>query len=155
MPKNTNKRKICSTVHFDNQLFKIDIGTVDKKNPETMYSVIGTYLTPLEEMDMKGSIRTMVGFGRKLMGNILHNSFDFEDDFMFIHEIAAERMAVGKKSYIEFQVFMKPKDHLLSEKGFRFKNIAENFMNTCLSQYVSLMEHHLNESGFALSKRNK
>ena len=155
MSKNTSKRKICSTVHFDNQLFKIDVGTVDKKNPETMYSVIGTYLTPLEDMDMKGSVRTMVSVGRRLMGNLLHGCEDFDDDFMFIHEIATERMAVGKKSYIEFQVFMKPKDSLLTVKGVKFKNIAENFMDKCLSQYVSLMEHHLNENGFALSKRNK
>ena len=39
-------KKIGSEVKYSNDTFSIKIGTIDKKNPRTIYGVLGTYICP-------------------------------------------------------------------------------------------------------------
>ena len=41
-------KKINSEINFSDSDFKVKIGTTNKKNPETLYIQIGTYIKPSE-----------------------------------------------------------------------------------------------------------
>ena len=44
-------KKINSEIKFHDNKFKIKIGTIDKKNPDTIYIELGTYITPIDIKD--------------------------------------------------------------------------------------------------------
>lgn len=146
-------KKINSEIKIDNSLFKIKIGTTDKKNPNVIYAEIGSYISPIEDMDIyTPSIEEIEKNAKKYLTDLLNKNESYENDFIFISDIADERITKGKRSYIEMQIFVKPK---LGLKCKKFSEISDKFKMECVEKILPVIENAIKTNGFDCYKTRK
>ena len=113
---------INSEQKYQNSNFKIKVGTVNKKNPDVVYIQLGTYITPT---GVKDSFSEYILFfdkeTKRYLSRLIDEKKNCQKDFILVTDIADERIAKNKKSYLALQIFVKPKE----EKKETFKNIAK------------------------------
>lgn len=147
-------KKIKSESKFKDGDFKIKIGTMDKKNPEVIYIELGSYISPIEEKKTyKPNISNIERETKSVVSTILHESGLCKSDFIFVSEIADERIAKDKKSYLEMQVFVKPLDSV--KTSGKFSDITEMFNDECVSKIVPCVKQYISENGFEYYKSRK
>jgi hypothetical protein len=145
-------KKIHSEVKFSDSDFKIKICTIDKKNPEIIYTQIGTYLKPIEKKQMYSD--EIINFdkkSKKYLQNKLVKSTKYNKDFIFVVDIADERINVDKKSFLEIQIHFKRKD----KKDETFKELSKELYTDYISDFVLYAKKSLNEIGFEYFKNKK
>ena len=99
------KRKINSEIKYDNNTFKVKIGTTDKKSPNVIYLEIGTYITPNEyKMSYSDDIFNFEKNIKKELKNC-----NIGGDYIMVIDVADERITTNKKSYMELQLTVKSK----------------------------------------------
>jgi len=146
-------KKINSEAKIDNELFKIKIGTTDKKNPDIVYFEIGSYISPTVEMDnYKKSIENVNKTTKSFLNQLFYSNELCENDFIFISDIADERISKGKKSYMEMQIYIKPKTSLKCKK---FAEITEKMNIECISKILPVIKSNLKDNGFECYKTRK
>ena len=98
---------------------------MDKKNPEVIYIELGSYISPIQELkSYKSNVSNIERETKSLIGNVLQNSGLCKSDFIFVTDIADERIAMNKKSYFELQLFVKPLDAVRNSTGSPSKVMA-------------------------------
>ena len=100
-------KKINSEVKFCDNNFKIKIGTTDKKNHNSIYIELGTYIMPNE---VKNTYNSEIEDFEKIIKRFVKDNITQNNDFIIIIDIANDRISVNKKSYLEIQIFLKLKD---------------------------------------------
>lgn len=135
-----------SEIEIPNPKLKIKWGTIDKKNPSSIYLEIGTYITPKEkDEDYVQKIKEINKAGKALTNDILNRTTLLNSPFIFITDVADTRVAYNKKSYMTFQIhFARKKDE---EAPKNFKGIVgeiDTQWKTAYEQYQNLIE----ENGF-------
>lgn len=147
-------KKIKSESKFPDESFKIKIGTMDKKNPEVIYIELGSYISPKEEKkSYKSNVSNIERETKLLICDVLQNSGLCKSDFIFVSDIANERIAMNKKSYFEFQLFVKPTD-VVKNSG-KFSELTEMFNNECVSKIIPQVKQYITENGFEYYKSRK
>lgn len=145
-------KKIHSEVKFLDSDFKIKICTIDKKNPEIIYTQIETYLKPIEKKQIYSD--EIIDFdkkSKKYLQNKLIKSEKYNKDFIFVVDIADERISVDKKSFLEIQIHLKRKD----KKNETFKDLSKELYIDYISDFISYIKNNLNEIGFEYFKNKK
>lgn len=139
-------KKINSEIKVNNSNFKIKVGTTDKKNPSIIYIEIGSYITPLKESDSYSKeIEEMRKSIKKHLLTVLPDK-----NFIFTTDVASDRMAKGKKSYLEMQLHMRT---FYNNEVKYFENMVGVIRDTYLTyNIIPYIENRLKEQGFEYSK---
>ena len=129
------KKRINSIVNITNDICKLKVGTMDKKNPTVLYLIGGIYIKPKKEKDdYHEDIATIKNDLSKSIKTEFYNNPFYKKDYMFFSDIAEDRISFNKKSFFTFQIYVKPKEEML-EKTKTFKEITDimpkmNFVTT-------------------------
>lgn len=129
------RKTINSVTKFKNENFKVKVGTTNKKKPDVVYIEVETYIKPLE--DKLSFHEYMLDFDKKtkkFINKLIDVKKTCDKNFILITDIASERITKNKKSYLDLQVLLKPK-----EKNTPFKVIAQDIFDnyaTCIIQHV-------------------
>ena len=147
-------KKIKSESKFQDDSFKIKIGTMDKKNPEVIYIELGSYISPKEEKESyKPCISRIEKETKNLIGDIINQSKLCKKDFIFVSNIADCRIAVNKKSYFEIQLFVKPLDEV--KNSVKFFDLTEKFNKEYVSKMLPSIKKSIKDNGFDYYKSRK
>lgn len=148
-------KKIKSEIKInDDKLFKVKIGTTNKKHPDIIYVEIGTYISPNEEKkSYKNDICSLDTEMRKYLENKLRLNDYLQDSYILVNDCPYERMETGKKSYFEMQLFVKPQKKLF-EIG-RFSDIALKINELLVSDVKEEIEKCFQIRGFDIHKTRK
>ena len=129
--------------------FRVKIGTVDRKNPETIYVECGTYIKPKEHknsyIDDVHEIKKII---RDNIKNMLHDSELFTTDYICTIDIPIERITPNRKTYISFDYTLKQKNNI------QFYDLVKEHKSFVDKIVIDLTET-LIECGFILSKGKK
>lgn len=146
-------KKINSEYKVNNTSpFTVTMGTANKKNPEVIYSVLSTYITPnTDEIDE--SIFDIVSKNtKKSLKNSIMKYGLCENNIIVVSDVAANRMLKGKQSYFDMQIYFKPQKNIQTLKNKKFKDISDSIYNTYVKNIVSDIESTLKTNGFTMSK---
>lgn len=139
-------KKINSEVKISNDIFKIKVGTTDKKNPEIVYFEIGCYISPRNFLESYSqSIEKIEKSIKNDLSSILCTSELCEKDFIFVSDVADIRILKNKKSYMEIQLFVKPKKSIKCKK---FSEITEKLNNEFLVKIIPMIKWNISSNGF-------
>ena len=142
------KRQIGCELKVEHDLLNITIGTIDKKNPNTIYFEINGYLIPEEKetsyceilSNVEKEIRTM------LKDKLKESNGLFSNNFICVFDIADKRVKHNKKSYFSLSFFITiPKN----SKNFKDLSVemTDIFTNT-FAQLISIFGSY----GFIVKK---
>jgi len=144
-------KTIMSEKKVDSNFFKIKLGTLDKKNPTTMYVDAGTYITPtVEKDDYKNDIVSIEKEMKLKLKDMLKNSPTIKDDFILVTDVAIGRISKERGTHFTVQVYFKPSDNEFQQKK-TFKQLCKEYMNEYaekLPSYRQIIEDH----GFSCNK---
>lgn len=114
-------KKITSEITVDGPLSKMKWGTIDKKNPSSIYLELGTYISPKEELESySNSISKIDKGGKKMIKDIINGIGGFNPSFIFVTDVADTRILFNKRSYLSFQIhFSRKKDEVMKNKPFK------------------------------------
>ena len=109
-------KKINSTVKLDVKKFKISVGTTDRINANTFYLDIKTIINPIEKKNSYNDDVSMLKKGVHSVAlsainkiNSLKNNLFIENNYIVDMDVAKDRMAPKKKSYLTCQLYFKQK----------------------------------------------
>ena len=144
-------KKINSEIKFNDNNFKVKIGTTDKKTPNTFYLELGTYITPLEKKT--SYTEDIINFEKDTKTYIKKqlSASNISKDFIMVVDVADERMSIDKKSYMEIQVFIKSGN----THNLVFKELSNTFHKDYVINLIEHVKNDLNELGFNYSKSKK
>lgn len=147
------KKKINSEYKVNNtNSFIVTMGTSNKKNPEVIYSVISTYITPNTD-DINEAIFDTVS--KNIKKNLKSSIREFgvcENDIIVVSDVAVNRMIKGKQTYFDMQIYFKPQKNTLEANNKKFKIISDNIYNTYVRDIVNDIEITFKTNGFDMSK---
>ena len=144
------KKKITSVIKIENDDATLKVGTIDKKNPTVVYFEGGFYVKPTVKKDSYLSdIDDIKEELNKIVKNHVNSTDNIKKEYMFFTDIAEERVMYNKKSFLTFQLYVKPNDKLLAEKQ-TFKNVASNLTEE--EKLIQEFKEILEKNGFATSK---
>lgn len=147
-------KKINSEIKFNDGIFKVKIGTTNKKHPDIIYVEIGTYISPNEDKkSYKNDIFSLDSELRKYIENKLCANEYLKDSFILVTDCPFERMEIGKKSYFEMQLFIKP-DKKLFEEG-RFSDMASKIKDFLIDDITGKIQNCFDIKGFNSHKTRK
>lgn len=146
-------KKINSEYKVNNTSpFTVTMGTANKKNPEVIYSVLSTYITPNTD-EINESIFDIVSKNtKKSLKNSIMKFGLCENNIIVVSDVAANRMLKGKQSYFDMQIYFKPQKNVPTLKNKKFKDISDSIYNTYVKNIVSDIESTLKTNGFTMSK---
>lgn len=148
-------KKINSEYKVDNgdSSFIVTMGTSNKKNPEVIYSVLSTYITPeSEEINEDFFEEVSKHIKRNLKSTITKYGL-CEKDVIVVSDVATSRMLYGKQSYFDMQIYFKPQKDILLSKNKKFKDISNDIYTTFVKDIASDIETSLHINGFSTSKK--
>ena len=147
-------KKISSEISINSNILKAKWGTIDKKNPSSIYLEMGTYITPKEKQeDYSDKIKEINKEGKQLVKTALLNTDGVKSDFIFVTDVADTRITYGKKSYISFQIHIgRTRSEL--EKKIPFKEVVSQIGNKWTPVYDGIIDA-LESNGFSCSKTKK
>lgn len=149
MGKHTN----CE-VRIDSEFpLNIKICTSNKLNPDTLYMDITAYIVPLyDKDDFDGDILACEKDFRKYVGEKLRDVGMLRQEYILVMEAASGRMEVGKNTYINIQVYLRPSAD--SYPGFRddFRTSADKLYVETLSGVTGHISDFLGNRGYLVSK---
>ena len=150
-------KKINSEFKISNDSsFSIPMGTSNKKNPEVIYAVISTYVTPLtteinEDLFLELEKNIKAQLKKQIASSNLCNK-----DIIVVTDIAANRMIYNKQTYLDIQIYFKPTKETLETRKKSFKNISNEIYKTYIKDLVKNAEYILSTNDFSLSQtKNK
>lgn len=142
-------KKISSEISLSSPELKIKWGTIDKKNPTSIYLEIGTYISPTENYDdYTTNIKNIDKSSRDIIKRKVNGDNKFRKDFIFVTDVADSRISYNKRSFISFQI------HLLKGKTYSpvtFKTMVSEVGNEWSDVYSDI-EKTIEENGFSCFK---
>lgn len=147
-------KKINSEYKVKNEdsSFIVTMGTSNKKNPEVIYSVLSTYITPSSEEINEEFLEKVPKNIKKNLKSTISKYGLCEKDVIVVSDVATSRMLYGKQSYFDMQIYFKPQKDILLSKNRKFKDISEDIYKTFVKDIANNIEISLNTNGFLTSK---
>ena len=142
-------KNICSEVKVENPYFKLKVGTIDKKHPNTFYIEGSTFITPVEqdEMTYKEKFkRVYKEIWRGIDEMRVKKRNAIKKTYIINIDVADERIKPEKKTYFTFQYFLQQDGEIVP-----FQEIINN-IDDYTKTVLDRLEYSLKDNGFALSK---
>lgn len=141
---------------FNDENFTITMGTSNKKNPEVIYSIFSTYITPQTDEINEELFVDIEKVAKKNLRQLLSKERICEKDIIVITDIAVSRMVCGKQTYLDIQLYFKPTTDILVAENRNFKNIASIIYHTYMETISKNIGNILVANNFSLSSvKNK
>lgn len=124
-----------SQILIENPQFKLKVGTVNKKNPQSIYIEGDTYISPLVDkkiydddiVKMEKSFKDMARGFSETLGI-------FDKHIISIFDIAQTRIGFGKKSKLGFQIYYK---QIGKEPFDKISNLIGDNLSTMINQFAN------------------
>lgn len=147
-------KKIGSILKLNNNDINLKIGTIDKKHPEVIYFEGSFYIKPIINKETyKNDINTIKNTINDILKEWLKKSKDFKENYMLLLEVADEWIRHDKKSYLSFQIFLKPSESLLMEEK-NFNNLSQYILKNNICD-TSFIKDIFMDCGYYTSKTKK
>lgn len=147
-------KKIGSVIKVNNDDIKLKVGTIDKKCPDVIYLEGGFYIKPIQaKEDYKSDIKKIKQTFDDLVKNLITKDENFKNEYMIFVDVADEWIKTDKKSFLSFQLFVKPSVQIL-DKEKNFNNVF-NYLKNNTSYDTSLIKNLFNENGYEIYKSKK
>ena len=144
---------MSSETEIRNNTINIVIGTMDRKNPNSIYIDLNGYITPnLNKNDYAQELKTLDASISSAVNSIIKEKDDiFEKNSICIFDVAGNRMSYDKKSYFSIQIFLKLKSEFVEKNQSSFTKIAktDEMKQLMDDENLSLL---FEKYGFMLSK---
>lgn len=144
-------KAINSEKKFETEHFKVKIGTLNKKQPTTMYLEAGTYITANDEKESYKSDIIAVEKEMKLLAKDSFRTLNaIQPEFLLVTDVAIGRINQEKGTHYTIQLhFMPAKYQLECKKTFKqlYKEYMDQYGQTFPMYYDILVKH-----GFSCSK---
>lgn len=144
-------KTIMSEKKIDSNFFKIKLGTLDKKNPTTLYIDAGTYIKPSTHKDNYKSDIINIEKSLKLQTKQIFKTIPgIKDDFILVTDISVSRISPERNTHFTVQVYFKPDTDEFETKK-TFKELCKDYIqqySECFNIYRQIIE----EYGFTCSK---
>lgn len=138
----TSEKKVKSSA------FKARLGTMDKKNPKTMYLFASTYLNPTEEKEnYKDDVLSLEKDLKLNVKNLLRTQETINPEFLLVTEVPVARISPDRKVHYMIQFYFKPK----ALQNRSFNDVSEDFSQSC-SVICENFENTIEKHGFKCSK---
>ena len=142
-------KKINSEINIDLPNIKAKWGTIDKKNPSSMYLEVGGYITPkTDEEDYRQNIQNIDKEVKNVVKSAVISTDYINNNFIFVSDITDARILFGKKSYLSFQIHVGRKNGVENRP---FKEVVSD-INGKWSYIYSDILSIIEENGFKCSK---
>lgn len=147
-------KKIGSVIKLNDNDIKLKIGTIDKKYPDVIYLEGGFYIKPKKEKeDYKNDIKKIKDMFDGLIKTTVNKDENFKKEYMFFVDVADDWIKVNKKSFLSFQMFLKPSVKILNEEG-NFTNVV-NYLKEHTTYDTKLIKDLFNQYGYDIFKSKK
>lgn len=119
--------------------FKIKYGTINCKNPESIYFVGNTYISPIEnKLLFNEDVEFIKTKFKTLIKQYLETSKQFESMYVFDFDIRESGLKTNKKSYFSFEIYLKQnKTNILPIN--ELQHIADAFMNNITNSITTTL----------------
>ena len=133
------------------ETFKAKLGTMDKKNPKTMYLFVSTYLSPTFESDRYDKDIVSLDKDLKLSTkDLLRKGSIINDDFLMVTEAPVARISPKRKVHYAIQLYFRPsKGKIIGNKSFT--EISDEFSEAC-SYLCRIFNNVIEKHGFKCTK---
>lgn len=137
------------TINTDN--FRIKIGTTDKSSPKAIYVEGRTFITPsINKWDYTKDISEIKhNFKTAISQNLMTTPY-FDKKFIIDFKVAANGIALNKKSFLSFQFWLCQK----GDKILKLKDIKDTASDVILN-IIDSLQKSIKEHDFILSKTKK
>ena len=117
---------MSSETEIKNNTINIMIGTMDRKNPNSIYIDMNGYITPnTDKSDYAQELKVLGGSISSAVNSIVKENGDiFGKNAICIFDVAGKRMTYEKKSYFSIQIFLKLKSGFVERNQSSFIKIA-------------------------------
>ena len=131
--------------------FRAKIGTMNKKNPQTMYLLASTYISPtFGANDYKKNIVSLDKDLKLSTKDLLRHGSIISSDFLMVTEAPIARVTPGHKVHYIIQVYFRPAEREMLE-GKTFKEISDDFSVAC-SELCANFRDVVEKHGFKCTK---
>ena len=121
----TSEKKVKSPA------FKAKLGTMNKKNPNTMYLFASTYLCPNKEMDnYKNEVISLEKDLKLRTKDLLRGRDDINTEFLLVTELPVARISPERRVHFMIQFYFKPANSS-SILNKTFNDISEEYSKSC------------------------
>lgn len=144
-------KRVTSEKKINSDKFNLKIGTTTRTNPLVVYVEGRTFISPLSYKEDYS--RDIFELRRTLKNSIsegLHQTTLFENKYIIDFQVAANGIAVNKKSFLSFQFFLKQN----RDKILMLKDLKESAEGMVIG-IVDSLEKDILRHDFVLSKTKK
>ena len=146
-------RKVNSISEYVVGGMKVRVGTMDKKNPSTLFVAFSMHIEPVvEEKSYRGRVKSMTDSFKRHIDETVRNGILFHGDYIFIDDIPTDSMKHGKKTYIEIQAYLKVKPNIINAYDGDFKGLTDSMMDGDVGRLTEWLELVFKENGFAITE---
>lgn len=135
-------KKIGSEKKIDNPIFKVKVGTVDKKKHNVIYIEGGAFIMPITKKNCYNKdINNIESNAKKKIGNLIKNEANLDNNYIFKFEIPDNRLCMERGTFLSFQIFFKYKDNMIpssfKDAVIESKDIANKMLEEIKSEILS------------------
>lgn len=146
-------RKVNSISTYGYNGIKVKVGTMDKKNPSTVFLVFSLYIVPVvEEKSYMAKVKSMIDSFKRHVDETVRDGVVFHGDYIFIDEIPTDSMKLCKKTYVEMQVYFKVRPNVLNAYDGDFKALTDSMMDGDAGRLTEWLELVFKENGFVITE---
>jgi hypothetical protein len=132
--------------------FNITLGTSNKKRPEVIYATLTSYVIPTNEEVDELFFDKLNKSLKQYVKNIIQENNFCERDVIVIVDIANNRLSYSKPSYLDIQIYFKPKIETIIAHNNNFKTISEQIYHDYIVDIVKYASKLIANNGFLISK---
>lgn len=136
----------------DTSNFNVKMGTSNKKNPEVIYTTLTSYITPVDEDENYDFLLSIDKDIKKYIKALITNYNDCEKEIITVVDIAMNRVVYNKPSFLDVQIYFKPKKTTLISNNYNFITVSTKLYNNYVSYIMDYIDKILNNNGFISSK---
>lgn len=137
----------------DYDVFKVRVGTPDKRVLNVVYYEIETYMTPSSDIDDPRDF--LVDFekqAKQTLRNMLLLKKECFSDFIMVVEAAADRIRPCKPTFLTMQIFMKPREETVKTNKSNFRMVSGTVLRTYINDFMERVRTYMSDRGVLLSK---
>ena len=139
-------QKIASSLSVPSNVWKMKIGTADRKKHNTIFFEFSSFISPITEnclcSDDMDCLRRYI---REETNKMIEKTGFFKNNFILNFQIPDTRMCVGKNSYLLIQIFLKCMDEELLNRQF---NTIDQLLGNVRSEFGGKLTNKLTDMNY-------
>ena len=130
-----------------NNSIKLIYGSVDRLNPEVIYTNGRTWVSPQTKGNYEANINLILKTIRKHIRNKLLHSVSFSKNHICDFDISSASLNEGNNTFLSFEIFLKQNLQPIQD----LKQIKPLINDFC-TDVVNIIEQNFSENNFAFSQ---